>query len=765
MSENIRLLTFSGGQNHTRVFCNSKVTAIIMPNKPALLLKVAVPSPFRHSLDYLPPLGADPNRYQPGCRLWVPLRNRKAVGILIEVSQTLEVAAEKLKRAIGWIDEGPVLPASLMQLGSWASHYYQYPIGEVFAHILPTALRQGQSATAHQPAIWRLTLKGQLLDKQILKSARKQQQALEVLTEHANGLTLITLNSLGIPSPILKALQKKQLAETHQPTHIRQTFAAGLAEAALLLNAEQQQALDQLQQNDNAFQCFLLDGITGSGKTEIYLQWIAHLLNQNKQVLVLVPEIGLTPQTLARFKQRFHARILVLHSKLTDKERLEAWHAAYTGEAHIIIGTRSAIFIPLARPGAIIVDEEHDASFKQQSGFRYSARDLAVYRGKLEQIPVLLGSATPSLESLKNSAQGRYQLLRLLHRAGNAQLPSFKLIDIRNSELIHGFSPQVLQAIKATLEKGEQVLIFINRRGYAPSLICHHCGWIGQCTHCDAHLTLYTQPPRLLCHHCGHGQAVPKFCPHCQSSDLRGLGLGTERIEENLADYFTQHKIIRIDRDSMRNKNAFQQLLAEIHQPQPLILIGTQMLAKGHHFPLVTLVVLLEIDAGLYTSDFRGPERTAQLIIQVAGRAGRAERPGQVWLQTRTPDHPLLMNLLQEGYSAFAHNELAQRQAAHLPPFYPMALIRAEAKSSAQAHQVLQQLAQYLYDTPNAQVLGPIPALMEKKANYYRAHLLLSAEKSIDLQKLLAQAVYFLDHLPEAKKVRWWAERDPLEVT
>ncbi len=735
---------------------------------PTLILKVAVPSPFRHVLDYLPPSNQI-HEMQPGCRLWVPLRNRKTLGILISTSNTPEVSVDKLKPAYAWIDETPILPPSLMQLGLWASHYYQHPIGEVFQHLLPPALRQGQAPTPQTtPGIWQLTLKGQLLEETlVLKQAPKQQQAIRLLREHEQGLSLSALKILNVPSSILKILQQKGWIETRPlPVKRQEPATTNVMEAALALNAEQQKALTHLMQQPNTFRCSLLDGITGSGKTEIYLQWITYWLSQQKQVLVLVPEIGLTPQTLARFKRRFNANILVLHSKLTDKERWLAWNAAYTGSAHIIIGTRSAVFIPLAHPGAIIVDEEQDASFKQQSGFRYSARDLAVYRAKLENIPILLGSATPSLESLNNCAQGRYHPLLLTQRAGQAKLPQFNIVDIRDKTLIEGFSPIVLEAIQRTLDQGEQALIFLNRRGYAPSLICHHCGWVVQCPHCDAHLTLYSRPARLLCHHCGYGQTAPQFCAHCQSSDLRSLGAGTERLEETLTHYFPKTPVIRIDKDSTRGKLSFAQLLDQIHQQKPLILVGTQMLAKGHHFPLVTLVLLLDMDAGLYTGDFRGPERTAQLILQVAGRAGREERPGTVWLQTRTPNHPLLISIQQHDYGHFAQQELIQRQAAHLPPFFPMALIRAESRKPTDAQQLLSKAAKYAQIQPLTQthVLGPVPAMMEKKANFYRAQLLLTASHSKELRQLLHRTIHFIDQQPETKKVRWSAEMDPLEL-
>ncbi|MGB6977392.1 MAG: primosomal protein N' [Gammaproteobacteria bacterium] len=534
---------------------------------------------------------------------------------------------------------------------------------------------------------------------------------------------------------------------------------------ALELNPAQQLAVEAIG-NANSFNTFLLDGVTGSGKTEVYLQAIARVLAAQRQALILVPEIGLTPQMLARFQQRFTVPIAVLHSKLADRERFETWLAAKAGQIPIVIGTRSAVFTPLPKLGLIILDEEHDVSFKQQSGFRYSARDLAIMRGHMENIPVLLGSATPSLESLQNTLQGRYQRLSLPSRAGTAALPRFSVVDIRQQPLDEGLSAPLLDAIKQHTQQGSQVLLFLNRRGYAPTLLCHHCGWHADCERCDARLTLHQKPRQLFCHHCGKGAAVPSHCSKCQSSSLLALGLGTERIELALERHFPDITRMRIDSDTTRRKGSLQEMLDSIHEGQSQILIGTQMLTKGHHFPNVTLVGIVHADQSLFSADFRALERLGQLITQVAGRAGRAAKAGEVMLQTHHPDHPLLQQLLREGYQPFSQTLLGERQAAQLPPFAYLTIISAEALQQQEPLQFLQVVAEIARANAGTevQVLGPIPALMERRAGHYRAQLLLRSNLRRSLQDVLKQLINRISTLETARKVRWSIDVDPQEM-
>jgi len=535
---------------------------------------------------------------------------------------------------------------------------------------------------------------------------------------------------------------------------------------ALNLNTYQQQAINDFN-NAAGFQTFLLEGVTGSGKTEVYLQIIAKKIQANQQALILVPEIGLTPQTVARFAERFAVPIAVLHSGLNERERLQAWQQAKNGQAAIIIGTRSAIFAPLLNPGVIIIDEEHDLSFKQQSGFRYSARDLAIIRGQFENIPVILGSATPSLESLANVKRKRYQHLILPIRAGTAEQPTFRVIDIRNQYLEENLSPQLLQAISQHLAQKNQVLLFLNRRGFAPVIICHSCGWVAKCKRCDARLTLHQQPKRLMCHHCDAQQVIPIQCEHCQNKQIIALGVGTERLEKALTKHFPETAIIRIDRDSTRRKGSMQKMLQDIHTGNSQILIGTQMLTKGHHFPAVTLVGIIDADHYLFSQDFRASERLGQLLIQVSGRAGRAEKPGEVLIQTHHPDHPALQALIHKGYSFFAETLLKERHTTQLPPFSHMALLRAEAVISEAPLQFLQEAAKHIrkiFDAEKIFLLGPMPAPMEKKAGRYRAQLFIQIEKRKLLQQLLKELLDHLDKQKTNRKVRWSIDVDPLEI-
>ncbi|HEX6591030.1 MAG TPA: primosomal protein N' [Moraxellaceae bacterium] len=732
-------------------------------------LQLALPSPLRQTFDYILPAKIQPP--PAGARLRVPFGRgqQELIGICLGISEETEVPEDKLRTAVEAIDTEPVLPDSLFQLCLWAADYYQHPVGEVFDTALPVLLRQGEPLAAPGQIRWKTTRLGQLfpLDGPI-KRAPKQVAALQTLREHPDGMIPPLLNSLGIERPTLLALEKKQLVECLQiAPPARETAASGLREPPLSLNAEQKAAVTALGESAGRFQPFLLFGVTGSGKTEVYLQAIAEVLARGEQALVLVPEIGLAPQTVARFHARFLTEIAVLHSGRNERERLDAWRAARSGRAGIVIGTRSAVFAPLARPGLIIVDEEHDLSFKQHEGFRYHARDLAVRRAQLESVPVLLGSATPALESLANAQQGRYRLLPLRQRAAGARAPDFKLIDLRHQPLREGFSEPLMGAITRTLERGEQVLVFINRRGFAPMLLCHDCGWQAHCRRCDARPTLHrhAQGMHLHCHHCGSESAPPRHCPDCGSADLRPVGLGTERVDEVLRQRFPKTPLFRVDRDSTRRKEALTQLYHDIHAAGPALLVGTQMLAKGHHFPKVTLVVLLDIDGGLFGADFRAPERTAQLILQVAGRAGRADRPGLVLLQTHQPEHPLLHELITQGYEAFARRALAERQELGLPPSGYLALFRAEATSGALPMAFLQDVRSLLEaEGEGPEAWGPVPAPMEKRAGRIRAHLLLQAQRRGSLHEALRRLLPRIEALPQARRVRWSLDVDPQDL-
>lgn len=534
----------------------------------------------------------------------------------------------------------------------------------------------------------------------------------------------------------------------------------------IICNDAQQKAIDAVSQAFGTFGVFLLEGVTGSGKTEVYMQLIQKVLDNNQQVLVLVPEITLTPQLQARFEARFNTLIAISHSKLTDTQRKNAWLLMQTGACALLLGTRSALFTPMPRLGLIILDEEHDSSFKQQEGFRFSARDVAIMRGKFAQVPVLLGSATPSFESVYNVKQGRYHHLTLPERAGNALPPLIEMVDIRQQVLQEGLSPLLLNAMRDTLSRNEQILLFLNRRGFAPTLMCHDCGWVGRCVHCDANLVIHRNLSLLRCHHCGTEHRLVKTCPVCQAQRLVCVGLGTERIESVLNTLFPDKKVLRLDRDSLSRKGTLDDYLAQIHAGEAHIILGTQLLAKGHHFASVTLVAILDVDSGLFSTDFHSGEKLAQLIVQVAGRAGREQKQGKVMLQTRQPAHPLLTALLHHGYNQFAALALQEREMAKLPPFSYQALLRAHGeKETAPAH-FLKTVADFAkrLNVPQVQILGPVPAPMPRKAGQYRYQLLLQHDTRQGLHQLLKQLVPQLHTLSTHAKVRWSVDVDPIDL-
>jgi primosomal protein N' (replication factor Y) len=513
------------------------------------------------------------------------------------------------------------------------------------------------------------------------------------------------------------------------------------------------------------FRCFLLDGVTGSGKTEVYLRCIRDRLAANQQCLVLVPEIGLTPQLVERFRRRFPVPVAILHSGLADSERLRAWNAVREGTARIVIGTRSAIFTPLRRPGLLVVDEEHDASYKQQDGFRYSARDLAVWRARELGVPLVLGSATPALESIENARSGRYERLVLADRAGAAGQPAVRLIDARAHPPQDGLTQPLIAAIRRHLAADGQVLIFLNRRGYAPTLVCPGCGDVIGCDRCDARMVLHQKRGRITCHHCGSDRPVPAACPACHA-ELRPVGQGTERIEEALAREFPGEPMERIDRDTTRRRGEIERRLARVRSAEARLLLGTQMLTKGHDFPGVTLVGIVDVDQGLFGTDFRSAERLAQTFIQVAGRAGRADRAGEVYLQTLFPDHPLLRVLVGQGYGAFAELALAERQRAGWPPWSSLALLRAEATERPAVFAFLDEVAVLARagGRPGVRLLGPAPAPMERRSGRYRGQLLVQATARRDLQRFLPEFRAAITALPAQRRVRWNLDVDPSEL-
>ena len=741
---------------------------------PFFVVTIALPVPLRRLFDYLPQAGEAPEHYQPGQRVRVEFGRQVLTGVVIATNDRSDVAADKLKPLLQRLDDQAIVDEQTLQLCQWLSGYYHHSLGEVLELALPTMLRRGCDLNEVNERVWQRQTDTTPPD---IKGAK--QQALWQLFQQQPQWAHKELTSRGYT-----LAQLQRLAELNLINESEQLPLPAIAEQnsqPLPLNSEQQKAVAQIGDHLGSFKPCLLEGVTGSGKTEVYLQLIAKALADHKQVLVLVPEIGLTPQTVGRFRARFDVPVALLHSGLNDRERLQGWRQCKEGLARILIGTRSAIFTPLPDLGLIIIDEEHDASFKQQDGLRYSARDFALVRANKAQVPVLLGSATPSLETLHNALIGKYLHLKLLRRAGDAKPPAMKLHSILHQPLTAGFAQPVLAKMQQHLQRGKQVLVFINRRGFAPLLACRQCGWMAECRRCDARLTLHQNPAHLHCHHCDFQQSIPGHCPSCHSPDIEPLGQGTERIEQHLNQLFPDFPVRRVDRDSVCSKQAFDALFDDIHNGGPCILVGTQMLAKGHHFPDVTMVTILDSDSGLFSADFRGMEHSAQLILQVAGRAGREQDPGEVWIQTLYADHPQLNLLLDSGYHALALSILQERNNQQLPPYSFMALLRAECEDRHQAQQFLQQARGFIqafqrehhqqHDRQGLRLghegvnlLGPFPAIMERRAGRFRQQLQLFAKERSALHRVAASLVQFLEQQKGFHKVRWHLDIDPLDT-
>ena len=701
-----------------------------------------------------------------GGRVLVPFGLQKRIGFVVDLPASSDVAKEKLKPIIDVLDAESLFNSTTWDWLAWSANYYRAALGDVLFQALPVKLRNGESAVKNDRTFWRITELGkQALESGELKRAKKQIEALNLLLTQD-----LEKGNNEISSAIWSALKGKDYVEEIIVPTEQKSWQQALGDNSLVnldnrltLNKQQALAFSQLLFQEG-FNVWLLEGVTGSGKTEIYLQYIEEVLKKGKQVLVLVPEIGLTPQTVRRFQARFNVEIDVLHSNLNDTQRLNVWERARTGQSAIVIGTRSALFTQFSDLGLIILDEEHDGSFKQQDGWRYHARDLGIVLAQKLNIPILLGSATPSLESVNNVQNGKYHHLVLSKRAGNATALRQFVIDLKHQRIQNGLSEPLLKRMQEHLEKGNQVLLFLNRRGFAPVLLCHECGWIDECHHCEKPYTYHQHQRVLRCHHCGAQKTVPIQCGHCGSTHLVTTGLGTEQLEETLKARFPQYNIARIDRDSTARKGKLEGYLDDIQQGKSQILIGTQMLAKGHHFPNVTLVALVNVDNALFSLDFRAEERLAQLYVQVAGRSGRAEKQGEVVLQTHYPDHPLLTTLLEKGYQAFAEETLKLRHNMGLPPFSFQALFKAQCRHSEEAENALSQLASFFYEQKieGLQVLGPIPAPFSKKAGQYRWQLLLQHTSRKQLQSALSR---YSPELIKSSQVRLILDVDPLDLS
>lgn len=739
-----------------------------MSNNP--VLKVAINVPLSREFDYLPPKrGPFLGPFLPavGSRVSVPFGRRRETGLVMAHAEESSVPGDKIRRCEACLDSEPILDDDELWLIRFTSDYYHHPIGEVVAAALPTLLRQGKPL---YPSVERIasTENGAHADVEALqKRAPKQAELLTVLLDAGGDGIETSLLTEMLPNwrRAARGLFDKGLISrfTEQAEDFDEQLV-GEKQPGPTLNSDQSAALSVLR-NKDSFAAYLLDGVTGSGKTEVYLQRVQDILDQGKQVLLLVPEIGLTPQLVSRLSQRLGLQPALLHSGLTDSDRLAAWRAARSGSARLIVGTRSAIFTPMKNAGLIIIDEEHDQSFKQQEGLRYSARDLAIARAKRLNVPVILGSATPTLEVLQHCRTGTYQHIALPARAGGARPPVVRLVDTLRTPTSEGISEPLAEAIRKHLGDRGQVLLFLNRRGFAPTLICNQCGHIAGCERCDSRLTVHARLRELRCHHCGHSRPLQTHCDEC-GEGVRPLGEGTERLEDTLAARFPEATISRIDSDSTQRKGAMHKALEGAALGHSEILVGTQMLSKGHHFPRLTLVGVINADQGLFGSDFRSSERLAQSIVQVAGRAGRESRQGEVLIQTAFPDNPFWKTLIEGGYPLVSDQALSERESTRWPPFTRLALLRAAAHHKGDAHRFLDVARRYLAANDSAQlrVLGPVDAPMARKAGRYRAQLLLQSSDRSTLHRVLAQLRPQLEGDAAARRVRWSIDVDPIEL-
>jgi len=737
------------------------------------ILKIALDVPLDRLFDYLD----NGQAVQIGQRVLVPFGRRNQIGIVVDIADTSDVAVEKLKPIMqAFVDEAP-LDAEILSLVRFCADYYQHPFGQALLSALPARLRQVAPAVSRKQYLYQLTDLGRQADiAQIPKKQRVLRNVLLAL-QTAGRLTEAELDEIsGTARKAVKALVSQAYVSSEQIIAPQRVAAMPVAPEPQL-NAEQTEAVNSITQALHVFKPWLLYGVTGSGKTEVYIRLMQHALqSQDAQVLVLVPEINLTPQLEARFRSRLPQFSLVsLHSSLSESERLHHWQLAQSGAAQIIIGTRLSIFTPLPNLKLIIIDEEHDSSYKQQDSMRYHARDVALVRAKRLDIPVVLGSATPALESWYNAIgnkapadkvqANKYGLLRLKQRAVSAaQLPQIDCIDTTKVNLQHGLTPQLITALRARLARKEQSLLFINRRGYSPVLLCSACHWIAPCMRCSSRLVVHLGQRKLRCHHCGHEQKIPNQCPSCGNADLHPTGHGTQRLEQTLAQLLPTARIVRVDRDSVSRKHALVEILDRVHSGEIDILVGTQMLAKGHDFPNLTLVGVIDTDSALHSPDFRASERLFAQLMQVAGRAGRADKAGQVIIQTAFPEHELFNALRRHDYETYANALLQEREQVQFPPYVFTALLRAEAHEYALVQQFLQfafQEARSLSDS--VMVYDPVRPQMERLKGMERGYILLHARQRPALHRLLTQLVSQLRAHKLAVKVRWAVDVNPLE--
>lgn len=704
---------------------------------------------------------AHPTALPAGTRVAVPLRNKLQAGIVWAADVATDLAPSKIQAVHTVFADEPPLSESWRALMDFTARYYHYPLGQTVFTALPLGLKEPKPATVPQaPLFYRLSESGraQAAPPERFRKKHTLWQALAV----SDGLDMATLKTLHTQAPIL-------IEEWSQQGWVVSSEAAAprLRPSEHTLTSAQAQAAARIKSALGRFETLLLHGITGSGKTEVYFDAVAEVLAQGKQVLFLLPEINLTPQLLKRVEARFaDVPTAVLHSQTAAGQRTRDYLRAALDQAKLIIGTRLAVFTPLPDLGLIVVDEEHDGSFKQDNELRYHARDLAVWRGKQSGCPVVLGSATPSLESWHKAQSGGYTLLELTERAhSEAQLPQVEIINVGRLKLDNGFSPQALKLLQDNFRQGGLSLVYLNRRGFAPALFCGDCGHTFGCPNCSAKMVYHQRARQLRCHHCDHRQSVPYKCPDCGNQDLTAVGFGTQRVEDTLRQFMPEAKVVRVDRDSTAHKNDWAELYRRIGANEIDILVGTQMLAKGHDFGRLNLVVVLNADGSLYSADFRSPERLFAELMQVSGRAGRADRPGRVLIQTQLPEHPVFHAVKAQNYRLFADRELSERQMFGLPPFGFQTAIRADAPNLADAQEFLQRIqAETVAHLPeNVSQFGPAPMLMARLAERERAQLFLESPSRKAIHQAVAVWVHALQQQRD-HRIRWSVDVDVQEM-
>lgn len=727
-------------------------------------IRVAIDVPLPTLFDYRAPL-ARPEDI--GRRVRVPFGRKHLIGVIMAVDEQPSIESERIKAADEILQDMPALPTDILDLLRFCSAYYHHPIGEVVACALPTRFRATHEISRRSRIAVVVTPDGR---SAVESGLRRSPAATRLLSQlcHSGRFDSAQVNALDAA----ERRTLKRLIEHGWVTEAPESELQAVADAATIddprrpiLTDEQAAAVDAITGKPVGFRTWLLHGITGSGKTEVYLHAMEHALRNGHQVMFLVPEIGLTPQLEARIRQRFARwRILTMHSGLSAGERARHWIEAHSGRAHVVLGTRSAIFAPMPRLGLIVVDEEHDGSYKQIDGMRYSARDLAVWRAHQRGIPVVLGSATPCLETYQAARSGRYAMLALSRRANDAPLPSVRMVTVADGLRTHGLSIEVVEAIRGRLAAREQVLVFINRRGYAPVLVCAACAWAPSCHRCSARLVLHKTRSRMMCHHCGHSEGIPVACPSCGNVDMHPLGYGTQRVEAALAVALPEARIMRIDRDTTRTKDSWPAMREAITRAEVDILVGTQLLSKGHDFPGLGLVCVLNADQSLYSTDFRAAEHLFAQLTQVAGRAGRGSVPGEVLIQTQFPTHPLYQAVQAHDYRGFAQSLLDEREHARFPPFVYQAVLRAESPKLEQALAFLGEAARLAAGmAEGVDVFEPTPATMERLKGQERAQLLVQSSTRSLLHVFLNQ---WTDRLAQMRAygARWAIDVDPMSV-